>query len=146
MLDEVTPSEYPLSILVVDDQPIILENIRQQLVDDGFHVLSAGCAVDACHLIDERQGGIGAAFLDIDLGAGGDGYSVARHARASHPGMQIVYTSGGVRGGLVHERVAASMFVPKPYVPSDIGALLCEILCLTSVNRGCDAKKIGRLD
>ncbi len=130
MLNVVKPVDYPLSVLVVEDQEIILENIRQQLEDDGFRVVTAASAREACAHIDSHAGQIGAAFLDVDLGCGEDGFCVARYARAAAPDMRIVYTSGGVRSGVVEERVTDSLFVAKPYLPSEIGVLLCAMLRL----------------
>jgi len=130
MLSAMQPSDYPFCVLLVEDQEIILENIRQQLIDNGFEVIAASSAEEACVQIARHGERIGAAFLDVDLGEGEDGFCVARQVRAAQPDAKIVYTSGGIRGGLLNERVENSVFVPKPYMPSQIGFLLCDMLSL----------------
>jgi DNA-binding NtrC family response regulator len=115
---------------VVEDQLIILENMRQELEDEAFHVLAAASAEEARALIDEPGQRIDAAFLDIDLGPGDNGFCVARHAREVMPELPVIYTSGGVRGGLLSERVQGSLFVAKPYYPSQVGALLKDVLAV----------------
>lgn len=79
-------------------------------------------------MLDKHGDHITAAFVDIDLGQGEDGFCVARYARALSPQMCVLYTSGGVRGGLTDERVSDSRFVAKPYRPSQIGAMLKDML------------------
>ena len=122
------PSDRAFSILVVEDQSIILENIRQELEDDSFKVFTAESALEACAVLDDRGRDISAAFLDVDLGPGQDGFDVARYARSLHLRMPVIYTSGGLRGGDACDRVDNSLFVAKPYHPSQIGALLRSLL------------------
>ncbi len=119
---------YRPSILLVEDQLIILENMRQELEDESFEVLTAASAEEARALIDQPGCKIDAVFLDIDLGPGENGFGVARHARTVIPDLPVIYTSGGIRGGLLSERVPDSLFVAKPYYPSQVGALLKDML------------------
>ena len=118
-------------VLLVEDQPIILENIRQELEEESFEVLAAESAEEARRFLDAFGARIAAAFVDIDLGPGEDGFGVARYAREVKPDLRVVYTSGGVRGGLLHERVANSVFVAKPYRTSEVGALLKDMLSVS---------------
>jgi DNA-binding NtrC family response regulator len=118
--------------LLVEDQLIILENMRQELEDESFDVLTASSAEEARAIIDFPGQRIDAAFLDIDLGPGENGFCVARHARDVMPDLPVIYTSGGIRGGLVSEQVKDSLFVAKPYYPSQIGALIKTILSVKS--------------
>lgn len=67
---------------------------------------------------------IDAAFVDVDLGDREGGYAVARHAREVRPNLVVVYTSGGARDDFERERVPGSLFLPKPYLPSQVAHLL----------------------
>lgn len=121
-------SEDAYCVLVVEDQPIILENMKEELEDESFRVLAAGNAKEARHFMDRCGEDICAAFVDIDLGPGEDGYGVARYARSVKPDLRVIYTSGGPRGALMDQRVSGSVFVAKPYRPSEVGALLRDLL------------------
>jgi CheY-like chemotaxis protein len=112
-----------LGVLVVEDDEIIREVICETLADADFHVLDADDAAHACEVLDS-QADIDAVFVDIDLGGAETGYDVARHAREIRPDMLVVYTSGGAREEFERERAPGSLFLPKPYLPSQVAHLL----------------------
>jgi CheY-like chemotaxis protein len=112
-----------LGILVVEDDPLIREVICETLADAHFHVLDADNSAHAHEVLDSPAA-IDAAFIDIDLGGPETGYDVARHARETRPGLVVVYTSGGAREEFERERAPGSLFLPKPYLPSQVAHLL----------------------
>ncbi len=111
------------TVLVVEDEPIIREIVCEVLEEAGFAVLSAPSAETAVALL-ERGPPVLAAFLDIDLGDLGGGYGVGRQVRRVCPGAAVIYTSGGPQENFRRERVADSLFVPKPYRPAEIVSLV----------------------
>lgn len=111
------------TVLVVEDEPFIREIIVDFLSETGFEVRCAETTQGAIDELD-RSGPVDAALVDIDLEQKGGGFIVARHAHARRPEMLIVYTSGGAQAGLKDELVAGSLFVPKPYMPGRLCALL----------------------
>ena len=66
-----------LRILVVEDQPLLLLDLADQLTEYGHHVLTAGSARTAARLLDNN---IDALITDIELGDGPDGLALARLA------------------------------------------------------------------
>jgi len=109
-----------LRILVVEDQPLLLLDLADQLTEYGHHVLTAGSARTAARLLDNN---IDALITDIELGDGPDGLALARLAAQARPNLPIVVVSAGVRP--THAQMpAGAVFLPKPYRVSDIlGAL-----------------------
>ena len=112
-----------LGVLVVEDDPLIREVLCESLADEHFHVLDADTTAHARDVLDSPAE-IDAAFVDVDLGDCEGGYAVARHARETRPGLLVVYTSGGPREDFEMERVPGSLFLPKPYLPSQVAHLL----------------------
>jgi DNA-binding NtrC family response regulator len=111
------------AVLVVEDDPLIREVMCEILEDANFLALGQESTAGAVKVLDSGAR-IDAAFVDIDLGDKGGGFKVAQHAREVRPDLVVVYTSGGGQPGYVSERVEDSVFVQKPYLPSQI----CELL------------------
>lgn len=107
-------------ILVVEDQPLLLLDLIDQLADCGIEALPAGSARTAARMLDAR---IDALVTDIELGAGPDGLCLARLAAHTHPGLPIVIVSGGVRPAL-SQLPPGARFIPKPYRVADILAAI----------------------
>lgn len=107
-------------ILVVEDQPLLLLELIDQLAELDFDTVPASNARSAAHMLDTR---IDALITDIELGDGPNGLTLARLAANRRPGLPIVIVSGGVTpraSDLPH----GAVFVPKPYRLEDIlGAL-----------------------
>ncbi|MEO6378344.1 MAG: response regulator [Caulobacteraceae bacterium] len=114
-------------MLVVEDDPIIREVMCEILEDANFQVVGRESTESAVKVLDSGEP-IDAAFLDIDLGDRGGGFKVAQHARQVRPDLVVVYTSGGGQPTYAEERVEDSVFVQKPYLPSQICALLKQRL------------------
>lgn len=54
---------HPISVLLLDDNQLVLESVSAWLEDDGFDVHSASCGEDALHLL----GTIPIDFIMVDL-------------------------------------------------------------------------------
>lgn len=98
-------------ILVVEDSPILLLDLCDQLEELGYAPVSATTASTGARLIDAT---ITAMITDIELGEGPDGLALARVAAQARPGLPIVIVSGGVTPTAADLPVGA-IFVPKPY-------------------------------
>lgn len=107
-------------ILVVEDQPLLLLDLIDQLAERGFETLTAGNARTAARLMTAH---IDALVTDIELGDGPDGLRLAQLARQAHPSLPIVLVSGGVRPTAA-QLPAGAVFIPKPYRVDDIVAAL----------------------
>lgn len=106
-------------ILFVEDNPLIGFSTCEFIRDRGFRVLDADCALEARQVID-RHGYLSALVTDIDLGAGEDGFDLARQARAAYPDLPVVFVSGTAASRHAAEGVEGSVFINKPYHPRQI--------------------------
>ncbi len=109
-------------ILVVEDQPLLLLDLIDQLADLGLEALPAGSARTAARLIATDVDGL---VTDIELGDGPDGLCLARLAAEARPGLPIVVVSGGVRP-TVAQLPRGAVFIAKPYRVGDIVAALAR--------------------
>ena len=79
-------------ILVVDDEPLIRNCVREILEDGGYGVKEAGNADEALRLLEED--GINAVLTDIEMPGRFNGIDLARMIRAMWPNIALVVTSG----------------------------------------------------
>lgn len=99
------------TILVVEDEPLLMIHARLALEDEGFAVIGAASADEA--LVRLEQGGIGAVFADVRLGGGMDGVALGALVRRRWPTVGIVLTSGApLAAGRVPPGAA---FLSKPF-------------------------------
>jgi two-component system OmpR family response regulator len=99
-------------VLIVDDDYVINLELHEFLQDSGFTVKSVYSAATAFAALKRHPPW--ALVTDLDLGAGRDGFDVARYARGLRPGMPVVFVSGTMADRHVREGVAGSDFIPKP--------------------------------
>ena len=107
------------TVLVVEDEPLIRELAAEALGErEGVRVLAAASAAEALGLV--RPEAVDVLFTDIDLGPGPDGFDLARVACALRPGLRVAYTSGRLREVDAGRALPGSLFVPKPYRPTQV--------------------------
>ena len=107
-------------ILVVEDNPLLLLDLCDQLAERGYAPIPATNASAAAHMLDET---VGALITDIELGAGPDGLALARLAAGTLPHLPIIVVSGGVRPKAA-DLPAGALFFPKPTRASAIDSAL----------------------
>jgi DNA-binding NtrC family response regulator len=114
------------SVLVVEDEVLIAEMIGSTLTDEGFDVHLSPNAKDALRYIRSGKP-VDVLFTDIDLPGEMDGGSLARCARELKPGLPVVYASGKASGIRHVAKVPGSIFLQKPYDPSEATTLLAQL-------------------
>lgn len=114
---ESTYSSGGVTVLVVEDEPLVLDMISQELIDQGFAVLEADTAEAALSIIESGQT-VDVLFTDIRLPGEMDGWRLAATVREAKPKLPVIYATG-----YTVERAAqvpGSVFLKKPYRPSAI--------------------------
>ncbi len=112
----------PITVLVVDDEPLIRMYAVDVLEDAGFRVVEAGGSEEALRILDTHPE-INVLFTDINMPGSFDGLELARRVHTRRSDVQIIITSG-------RERPAASdipddgKFVAKPYDGAAIAHLI----------------------
>ena len=113
-------SSEAVTVLLVDDDPLVHEVIRLALEDGGFDVLSAATGPEAIALLDARHASIHALVTDINLGKDVDGWAVAKHARELEARLPVVYITGDSGYEWRSQRVPESIVIEKPFVAAQI--------------------------
>ena len=109
----------PLTVLVVDDDPILRDTAVHLFRDLGFEVLDAYNGADALRLIRQTPR-IRVLFTDVRM-PGMDGLTLAEAAQTIQPALKVVFTSGYVDGSTLPTDVP---FVAKPWRVDQIAAAL----------------------
>lgn len=107
------------TILVVDDEPALLEVTRRILHRAGFHVLVAHGGQAAVDLARTSPARIDLVVTDVvmpDL----SGYEVARALRELDPDIRVLYLSGFAVPAPGDEGALAAELVPKPFTAVDL--------------------------
>jgi CheY-like chemotaxis protein len=116
--DRGEPGELPRgseTVLVVEDDPIVLELARALLERQGYRVLVAADGAKAL-ATSESEARIDLLITDVVM-PGMNGRELAERLRALRPGLRVLYTSGYTENVIVHHGVvdAAVQFLAKPY-------------------------------
>ena len=114
------------SVLVVEDEALLLYSIADELRDAGFDVLEATNADSAIRILTENPK-IRLLFTDIDMPGSMDGLQLSAFVRDRWPPVRIIVTSGKQRpakGQLPDD----GLFIAKPYSPAGIAAAIHTLL------------------
>lgn len=115
-------------MLLVDDERLIVELLRESLEEGGFTVETAASSTDAFDCLDARNGELAGLITDVNLGGNGTGWDVARRARELRPDLPVVYTSGFAADDWAVEGVPKSIMVPKPYAPAQVVTAISTLI------------------
>jgi len=114
------------TVLVVDDEPKIVQLARDYLEHAGFAVLTAGDGPSALQAARVRQPDL----IVLDLGLPGlDGMEVMRSIRASGPTPIVVLTARDTElDKLLGLELGADDYVTKPFSPRELVARVRAVL------------------
>lgn len=112
-------------VLVVDDEPAILETARATLTAYGYQVLTASDGREAVAIYRQRAGEIQVILLDLMMPAL-DGLGTLRELRADSATVPIVAMSGMPVEARVESAFAAgaTLFLPKPFAGEQLVSLI----------------------
>src|SRR5919112_916773 len=101
-------------ILVVDDEPIMADSLRQNFIEEGYSVDTAATGAAAIELFD--QGGHHLAICDLQL-PDVDGMEVLRHMKDAKPTTEVIVVTGygSVQKAVEATKAGAFYFVEKPF-------------------------------
>jgi CheY-like chemotaxis protein len=125
-MEHIAHTHRSVSVLVVEDEALISEWVSEVLADEGFEVHAVATAEEAVAYLNQA-GDVDVLFTDINLPGPMDGARLAQVARARKPQLSVIYASGRLPALDPHVRVPGSTFVPKPYMPSQIVALISRL-------------------
>jgi two-component system alkaline phosphatase synthesis response regulator PhoP len=124
----------PAKVLLIDDDPSIVDLLRTYLTKDGFQVEVARDGIAG--LAKARQAHPDVVVLDIML-PGLDGLEVLRRLRSESPAYVVMLTAKAEETDkIIGLSVGADDYVTKPFSPREVAARIRAIL---RRGRGADA-------
>lgn len=116
-------------VLVVDDEPLVGDLIREALETAGYAVVSADSGVEALALLASGGRAWAALVTDINLGSASPlGWEVARRARSVSASLPVIYVSGDSSHDWAVQGVPMSIMISKPFTPSRVVVALADLL------------------
>ncbi len=101
------------TVLVVDDEPSILQSLSGILSDEGFEAFTAGNGYEALKMIEEMSPDL--VLLDIWM-PGIDGIETLKEIKRTNPFLQVIIISGhgNVETAVKATKLGAYDFIEKP--------------------------------
>jgi two-component system, cell cycle sensor histidine kinase and response regulator CckA len=116
------------TILVVDDEPVVLDTVRDGLTAHGYQVLRAASGEEALQVAQAHQGSIALALVDVIM-PGMSGPEVAQRLHAARPDLKILFMSGfSTEVVVVHGLDAGDPLLVKPFSLDTLGRKVHQIL------------------
>lgn len=117
------------TILVVEDDRLVRENVIAQLKELGYRVLSAPAGADALEILNQSHE-IDLLFTDVVMPGGMGGRALADAARAVFPGLKVLFTSGYTENSMVHNgRLDLGIdLLSKPYRRDQLAVKVRKVL------------------
>jgi len=128
--DAVTPAARGQeTILLVEDEPAILEMVTAMLEMQGYAMLGAGTPGEAIRLARERVGEIHLLMTDVIMPEM-NGRELARNLLSLHPHLKRLFMSGYTSDVIAHHGVLDEgvHFIQKPFSIEDLAARVRETL------------------
>jgi CheY-like chemotaxis protein len=117
---------HPITVLVVEDEPLVLLDLVDELTENGFRVLEATNATAALEMLVAHSE-IQIMFTDVDMPGGMDGLMLAAAVRDRWPPIKIIVTSGHAKVEM-SDIPAESLFFSKPYSVAAIATAMREMV------------------
>ena len=118
------------TILVVEDEPALLNLATAILQRFGYKVLQAPSGVQALKVWQEHKDQIHLVLTDMVMPERISGRSLGTALLEQNPGLKIIYTSGYSQEMIDNDFVSRSggYFLPKPYTPEQLLSSIRKVL------------------
>jgi CheY-like chemotaxis protein len=117
-----------VTILVVEDEPLLRMDIVEELEDAGFEVFAAANSTIAIELLIANKS-ISVMFTDIDMPGGINGFKLAAVVRDRWPLIAIIVTSG-LHTIDLGKLPVEGRFMAKPYNSASVIRSIHEMIVL----------------
>jgi two-component system, NtrC family, response regulator AtoC len=114
-------------ILVVDDEAIMRDSLRDWLTDAGHDVLTAEDGTQALEIIQKENPAV--AVIDLIL-PGADGVELLKKAKKISPNLQVIIITayGSVPTAIAAIKEGAYDYIEKPFVPGKVELLIDKLI------------------
>jgi two-component system cell cycle sensor histidine kinase/response regulator CckA len=126
------------TVLLVEDEPELREMARITLAEGGYRVIEAADGRDALQAWERDCDTIELVVTDMVMPNGVSGSELARTLQNHTPGLPVICTSGYTPEFIEKDIPTGNdtKFLPKPYLPSQLLALIGECLGKRMPKRG----------
>jgi two-component system, cell cycle sensor histidine kinase and response regulator CckA len=117
------------TILLVEDEEMLREIVREALEAGGYRVLAAPHGAEARRICESHRDAIDLLLTDAIM-PGGGGRKLAERIRASRPEIKVLYMSGYTDDAIVRHGVltAEVAFLQKPFTLDDLAYKVRSVL------------------
>ena len=128
-LQERVPATGHETILLVEDEPAILNVTRVILERRGYRVITAPGPDEAVGLARANPGEISLLITDVVM-PGMNGWDLAGYLKTVQPGMKCLFMSGYTANVIAHQGVLDEgvNFICKPFVGNELARMVRETL------------------
>jgi CheY-like chemotaxis protein len=92
--ESVTVKGQKETILLVEDEPVLREWVKEVLQTNSYQVLEASTGQEALNVWDGQAGKIDLLLTDMVMPEGMTGRELAKQLRSREPKLKVIYTSG----------------------------------------------------
>ena len=116
-----------MRILVVDDDPIVLDSCRRILEAEGFDVQAVSSADNALETV--KNNGFDLLLIDVKM-PGHDGMYLMREVKERWPEIPVIVMSGYPTPETITDGITmgAAKFIAKPFTPDELLEMVHEII------------------
>ncbi|MFH0726441.1 MAG: response regulator [Pseudomonadota bacterium] len=117
------------TVLLVEDEPVLLNVAKRMLERSGHTVLAAGTPGDAIRLAAEHAGKIDLLMTDVVMPEM-NGRDLAKHLRSFYPRQKCLFMSGYTANVIAHHGVLDEgvFFIQKPFSMKELAAAIRQVL------------------
>ena len=117
------------TMVLVEDDPIILDTTRAMLDKLGYQVLTATRPDEALRHVTQHHGKIALLMTDVVMPSM-NGRELARQSLTRRPDLRVLYMSGYTANVIAHHGVLEPgiHFIPKPFTLAELSVKLREAL------------------
>ncbi|HJU20740.1 MAG TPA: ATP-binding protein [Stellaceae bacterium] len=129
-----TPQSGSGIVLVVEDDPDVLNVVLAQLEDLGYATLAAANGPEALQILQTSEKPVDVLLTDVVMPGGMTGVELVRAARTVRPGLPAVLTSGYIAGNATTpakgeaDPAAGLPVLSKPYQQEELARVIAQAL------------------
>jgi PAS domain S-box-containing protein len=122
------PRGHGESVLLVEDEPALLELGKRMLERLGYLVLAAGTPTEALRLAEEHASELHLLITDVVMPEM-NGPDLATRLQALHPGLKILFMSGFTANAIADRGVLneGTNFIQKPFSMKDLAVKVHQV-------------------
>jgi len=117
------------TILLVEDEEMVRNLVRETLQREGYQVLDAADSVEALRISEKHKTAIHLLITDVVMPKV-SGRDLAVELCRRRPGMKVLYMSGYTDSAIVHSGILQKevAFLNKPFTPASLAERVREVL------------------